>query len=58
MIISKLNHCCEHTAVVNSGILIAKEDVDDHKVTVANPQHGSILKLIVRICIRAEMKCK
>ena len=26
----------------NSGIFIHKKDVDDHNVTVANPQHGSI----------------
>ena len=28
--------------MVNSLILIHKNDVNDHKVTVANPQHGSI----------------
>ena len=28
--------------MVNYGILIHKKDVDDHNVTVANPQHGSI----------------
>ena len=43
VIISKLKHCCEYTTVVNSGILIHKKDVDDHKVTVANLQ---------RVCIK------
>ena len=42
VIIFKLNHCCEYTTVVNSRILIHKTEVDDHKVTDANPQHGSI----------------
>ena len=32
--------------MVNSGILIHKKDVYDHKVTVANPQHGSIEHLL------------
>ena len=40
---TKVNNCCESTAVVNSGICIDHKHLDGHKVTAANPQQGTII---------------